>query len=128
LLSSHYLDEIEALADRVIILAGGEVVADGTPFDLLARAAGASTLWLEVTPLPDGLRGAGSGAIDPAHLVPQATFEGRDGSLLRYRTADPTGAIVGLADSLRASGARLDDLRLKRPSLEDVYLQLVGAA
>ena len=57
--------------------------------------------------------------------MPQATFEGRDGSLFRYRTSDPTAAIVGLADSLRASGARLDDLRLKRPSLEDVYLQLV---
>jgi ABC-2 type transport system ATP-binding protein len=128
LLSSHYLDEIETLADRVIILAGGEVVADGTPLDLLARAAGASTLWLQVTPLPSGLRGAGSGAIDPSQLVPQATFEGRDGSLFRYRTVDPTAAIVGLADSLRASGARLDDLRLKRPSLEDVYLQLVGVA
>ena len=117
LISSHYLDEIEALADRVIILAGGRIVADGTPLDLLARAAGASTLWLDV-----------SGAIDPAGLVPQATFEGRDGPLLRYRTADPTAAIVGLADSLRGSGARLEDLRLKRPSLEDVYLQLVGAA
>ena len=116
LLSSHYLDEIEALADRVIILAAGEIVADGSPLDLLARAAGTSTLWLDVT-----------GAIDPSHLVPQATFEGRDGLLFRYRTADPTAAIVGLADSLRASGARLADLRLKRPSLEDVYLQLVGA-
>ena len=116
LISSHYLDEIEALADRVIILAAGEIVADGSPLELLARAAGASTLWLDV-----------SGTIDPSLLVPQATFEGRDGSLFRYRTADPTAAIVGLADSLRASGARLDDLRLKRPSLEDVYLQLVGA-
>jgi ABC-2 type transport system ATP-binding protein len=117
LLSSHYLDEIEALADRVIILSAGTIVADGTPLELLARAAGASTLWLEVT-----------GAIDPSRLVPQATFEGLDGSLFRYRTADPTAAIVGLADSLRTSGARLDDLRLKRPSLEDVYLQLVGVA
>jgi ABC-2 type transport system ATP-binding protein len=116
LLSSHYLDEIEALADRVIILAAGEIVADGTPLDLLARAAGASTLWLDVT-----------GTIDPSRLVPQATYEGLDGSMLRYRTADPTAAIVGLADSLRVSGARLADLRLKRPSLEDVYLQLVGA-
>jgi ABC-2 type transport system ATP-binding protein len=128
LLSSHYLDEIEALADRVIILAAGEIVADGTPLDLLARAAGTSTLWLDVTPPPSGLRGAGTGAIDPSQLVPQATFEGRDGSLFRYRTADPTAAIVGLADSLRASGARLADLRLKRPSLEDVYLQLLGVA
>lgn len=115
LISSHYLDEIEALAERVIILAAGEIVADGSPLELLARAAGASTLWLDV-----------SGTIDPSVLVPQATFEGRDGSLFRYRTVDPTAAIVGLADSLRASGARLDDLRLKRPSLEDVYLQLVG--
>jgi ABC-2 type transport system ATP-binding protein len=116
LISSHYLDEIEALADRVIILASGRIVADGSPLDLLARAAGASTLWLEI-----------AGTVDPTRLVPQATFEGRDGSLMRYRTTDPTAAIVGLADSLRASGARLDDLRLKRPSLEDVYLQLVGA-
>ena len=117
LLSSHYLDEIEALADRVIILSAGAVVADGTPFELLARAAGASTLWLDV-----------SGSIDPAELVPTAAFEGRDGSLLRYRTSDPTAAIVGLADSLRSSGAKLDDLRLKRPSLEDVYLQLIAGA
>jgi hypothetical protein len=68
------------------------------------------------------------GVDDPSQLVPHATFEGRDGSLFRYRTPDPTAAIVGLADSLRISGARLADLRLKRPSLEDVYLQLVGAA
>jgi ABC-2 type transport system ATP-binding protein len=115
LLSSHYLDEIEAMADRVIILSAGLVVADGTPLELVARAAGASTLWLEI-----------NGGGDPSHLVPQATFEGRDGSLLRYRTSDPTAAIVGLADSLRSSGAQLVDLRLKRPSLEDMYLQLIG--
>ncbi len=114
LLSSHYLDEIEMLADRVIILSAGQVAGDGTPLELLARAAGASTLWLEV---------AGGG--DPAYLVPQATFEGRDGSMFRYRTSDPTAAIVGLADALRSSGAQLADLRLKRPSLEDVYLQLI---
>lgn len=115
LISSHYLDEIEALADRVIILSQGEIIADGTPLELLGRAAGASTIWLSVT-----------GAVDAASLLPQSTFDGLDGELFRYRTADPTAAIVGLAESLRTSGARLDDLRLKRPSLEDVYLQLVG--
>ena len=114
LLSSHYLDEIEALADRVIILSAGRIVADGTPLELLARSAGASTLWLEVSGVPD-----------PSRLLPQATFEGRDGAMYRYRTADPTAAIVALADSLRASGAKLADLRLKRPSLEDVYLELI---
>jgi ABC-2 type transport system ATP-binding protein len=117
LISSHYLDEIETLTDRVVILARGAIVADGTPLELLARAAGASTLWLGV-----------GGDVDPLRLVPGAAFEGRDGALLRYRTADPTAAIVGLADSLRASGARLENVRLKRPSLEDVYLQFVGEA
>jgi ABC-2 type transport system ATP-binding protein len=117
LISSHYLDEIEALADRVVILSAGEIVADGTPLELLGRAAGESTIWLAVT-----------GQVDAARLVPQSTFDGLDGGLFRYRTADPTAAIVGLAESLRGSGARLDDLRLKRPSLEDVYMQLVGTA
>jgi len=117
LISSHYLEEIEALADRVVILSAGEVVADGTPLELLAKAAGASTLWLSV-----------HGNVDAERLMPNATFDGLDGNLLRYRTADPTAAILGLADSLRASNARLDDLRLKRPSLEEVYLQLIGAS
>ena len=117
LLSSHYLDEVEALADRVVILSAGQIVADGTPMALLARGAGSSTLWVAI-----------SGPVDAANLVPGATFEGSEGPLFRYRTGDPTAAIVGLAESLRASGARLDDLRLKRPTLEDVYLQLVGPA
>ena len=53
-------------------------------------------------------------------------FEGRHGAMFRYRTADPTAAIVALADSLRDSGAKLADLRLKQPSLEDVYLELIA--
>ena len=114
LLSSHYLDEIEALADRVVILSAGAIVADGTPLELLDRGAGASTLWVAI-----------DGQIDAPSLVAGATFEGHDGPLLRYRTTDSTSAIVGLADTLRASGATLSDLRLKRPSLEDVYLELV---
>ena len=114
LLSSHYLDEIEALADRVIIMSAGQIVADGTPLELLARSAGASTLWLDV-----------SGVDDPSRLLPQAVFEVRDGTMFRYRTADPTTAIVTLADALRSSGAKIADLRLKRPSLEDVYLELI---
>jgi len=117
LLSSHYLDEIEALADRVIILSAGQVVADGTPLELLACGAGASTLWVAV-----------AGSIDPTRLIPGASFEGSDGALLRYSTADSTLAILELAETLRTSGARLEDLRLKRPSLEDVYLELVGPA
>jgi ABC-2 type transport system ATP-binding protein len=117
LLSSHYLDEIEALADRVVILREGEVVADGTPLQLLAQAEGSSTLWIEIDK-----------PIDPENLVPGALFEGRDGRLLRYRTKDSTAAIVGLGASLKSSSASLLDLRLKRPTLEDLYVQLIGVS
>ena len=115
LLSSHYLDEIDALADRVVILRDGEIVADGTPLELLAKAEGASTLWIEI-----------DRPVEPANLVPGARFEGRDGALLRYRTKDSTAAIVGLGASLKSSNARLLDLRLRRPTLEDLYVQLIG--
>ncbi|MEO5761951.1 MAG: ABC transporter ATP-binding protein [Vicinamibacteria bacterium] len=115
LVSSHYLDEIEALADRVVIMRSGEIVADGTPLDLLAKAEGASTLWIEIDK-----------PVDPASLIPGAIFEGRDGALLRYRTKDSTAAIVGLGEALKSSHASLLDLRLKRPSLEDLYIQLIG--
>ena len=115
--SSHYLDEIEALADRVVILRAGEIVADGTPLELLARAEGASTLWIEI-----------DSPIEPENLVPGARFEGRDGALLRYRAKDSTAAIVGLGASLKSSNTTLLDLRLKRPTLEDLYIQLIGEA
>lgn len=119
LVSSHYLDEIEALADRVIILRSGEVVADGTPLELLARAAGRSTFWFSID---------GTEPRDPGAFLAGCAYEGRDGALYRYTTDDPTKAVVNLADALRASGARLLDLRLKRPTLEDLYVQLVGEA
>jgi ABC-2 type transport system ATP-binding protein len=115
LVSSHYLDEIEALADRVVILRAGEIVADGTPLDLLARAQGASTLWIEIDK-----------TVDPVNLVPGALFEGRDGALLRYTTKDSTAAIVGLGAALKSQNLTLLDLRLKRPTLEDLYIQLIG--
>ena len=115
LLSSHYLDEIDALADRVVILRDGEIVADGTPLELLAKAEGASTPWIEI-----------DRPAEPANLVPGARFEGRDGALLRYRTKDSTAAIVGLGASLKSSNARLLDLRMRRPTLEDLYVQLIG--
>jgi ABC-2 type transport system ATP-binding protein len=116
LVSSHYLDEIEALADRVIVIRAGEVVADGSPLDLLSRAHGLSTLWLAV-----------DGTLDPTPLVSVgARHRGRDGIHERFDTPDPTAAVLALGDLLRAQGLTLVDIRMKRPTLEDVYLELVG--
>ncbi len=117
ILTTHYIEEAELLCDRVIVMRAGEVVADGTPFELLQRADGVSTLWIDV-----------SGPFDPAPLTAAgATEQGREGAHYRFATHDPAAAIVALGDMLRGQGLALKDLRMKRPTLEDVYLELVGA-
>ncbi|MEU0558519.1 ABC transporter ATP-binding protein [Dactylosporangium sp. NPDC006015] len=91
LLTTHYLEEAAALADRLAIIAGGRIVAAGTPSTVggLARA--------------------------------QATVTWRDGTgLHEVRTDSPNSVVAALPpDAL--------DLQIRRPSLEDVYLDLIGA-
>jgi len=116
LLTTHYIEEAEALCDRVIMLRSGEIVADGSPFELVVKAGGTSTIWFTV-----------QGDFDPAPLLQTgATPRGREGDYLRFSTPDPTAAILALGEALRSRRATLTDLRMRRPTLEDVYLDLMG--
>jgi len=94
LLTTHYLDEAEALADRLAVLAAGRIVAEGTPATLGGRArAGAVVSWRE------------------------------DGRARTEQVADPTELIRKLV----AADADLSTLTVTRPTLEDTYLDLIGA-
>ena len=115
-LTTHYIEEAEKLCKRVILLRRGTVVADGSPFELIGRAAGLSTLWIEVEGPFD------AGPLEAAGAVAQ----GREGSHLRFSVADPGAVVVALGDLLRAGGGKLVDLRMRRPTLEDVYLEFMG--
>ena len=117
LLSTHYIEEAEKLCDRVILLRAGQVVADGSPARLI-EDAGAAELSIVL-----------AGTFDPAPLLTAgAVAREREGDRQRFTAADPDSATAALAEVLRTPGAKLVDVRMKRPSLEDVYLQLVGDA
>jgi ABC-2 type transport system ATP-binding protein len=116
LLTTHYIEEAEKLCDRVIMIRSGEVVADGSPFELVGRAGGKSTIWIDV-----------EGEMDSAPLlVAGAEDQGRQGNHYKFTTGDPAATIVALGQVLHNQGVTLTDLRMRRPTLEDVYLELMG--
>ena len=116
LLTTHYIEEAETLCDRVVVLAAGRIVADGTPFELLQRASGETTLWI-----------AAEGPFAPEPLLAAGcSLAARENDHWRFTTRNPAAAVVALGDLLRGGECRLTDLRMRRPTLEDVYLELVG--
>ena len=119
LLTTHYLEEAETLADRVVILLGGRVLADGTVSEVRRRFPVGGRLEVR------GLDGLSTVARREAMgLVKGWPVISRSSSWMRLQLTDPFAPeAVGLARSLTALGALAT---LGTPSLEDVYLDLVG--
>ena len=117
LLTTHYMDEAQNLADRVAILAAGRVVAAGTPDSLGGRDEGEAMISFR---LPAGVPLADLPAGLPGRPAPR---EDR----VELRTTEPTSALNLLTGWALARGEELDALTVTRPSLEDVYLQLTSA-
>ena len=118
LLTTHYMDEAEHLADRVGVLADGALAAEGTPAGLMARSAGAVVSFR----LPEGADGA-------ARIL--GGFEGaRDagGGRFELRAEAPTALLHELTGRALAAGLELAELRVERATLEDVYLELTAGA
>jgi ABC-2 type transport system ATP-binding protein len=113
-LTTHYMDEAENLADRIAVIAGGRIVAEGTPQTLGGREQMASRISFT---LPDG--------IGPDDLPLRASAQnGR----VAIESERPLADLKALADWALARGLELPDLDVRQPSLEDVYLQLTGGA
>ena len=117
LLTTHYMDEAQNLADRVAIIVGGRIVAAGTPGSLGGRDEGEAVISFR---LPAGMTLTDLPADLPGRPAPR---EDR----VELRTTEPTGALNVLTSWALARGEELDALTVTRPSLEDVYLQLTGA-
>ena len=115
LLTTHYMDEAEHLADRVGVIVGGEMVAEGTPEDLMASSA-AAVVSFRLPPdhshLLDGVEGA------------RDSGDGR----FEVRTESPTALLHDLTGRALDAGTELAELRVERATLEDVYLDLTSGA
>ena len=116
LLTTHYMDEAQNLADRVAILAAGRIVAEGSPASLGGRDVAEAEISFR---LP-----AGAGLEDLPPLGP-ARPRLDDGRVV-LRTEAPTSALHAVTGWALARGVELEGLALTRPSLEDVYLRLTG--
>jgi ABC-2 type transport system ATP-binding protein len=114
LLTTHYMDEAQHLANRVAVIAGGRFVAEGTPDTLGGRDLAAVHIRFL---LPDGV----SVADLPVAAVPDAAT----GEAI-IETAEPTKILATLTGWAVSRGLELPGLSVTRPSLEDVYLELAG--
>jgi ABC-2 type transport system ATP-binding protein len=114
LLTTHYMDEAEHLADRVAVVVRGRLVALGTPAELGAGQQDAVVSFR----LPAGVA---VGDLPPLGGAPVA-----EGLEWQVRTARPTEALHTLTGWALERGIDVPDLAVRRPSLEDVYLALVG--
>ncbi len=120
-LTTHYLEEADALSDRVAILDHGKVVAGGTPRELKARVAGESVLMRPV------LDGETLGELRASLATEPAVREARlEGDALRLYVDDGARALPQLFSLLEARHVAVDSVSLSQPSLDDVFLEQTG--
>lgn len=118
-LTTQYLDEADQLADNIVVIDRGKVIAEGTPLQLKDRS-GAASLVVTVSRAEE---------VDQAEQILRSRVEevhvDRDA---RRMTApsEGVGALAAIANAFADAGIELDDIGLQRPSLDDVFLGLTG--
>ncbi|MEU4572278.1 ATP-binding cassette domain-containing protein [Nonomuraea sp. NPDC023979] len=112
-LTTHYLDEADSMAERVIVIDGGRVIADGTPERLKNDLAG-DRLTITTRTGRDAAEAARIGGGEA------------DGLTVRVRVANAAAALPGYLRALEAAGIEVATAETARPTLDDVFLSLTG--
>ncbi len=113
-LTTHFMDEAENLADRILILAAGRIVAEGTPETIGGRHTDASVITFT---MPDG-----QGADQLPPLPVPASFQA--GGRAEIVAPEPMPVLYALSSWAVEHDLKIPDISVQRPSLEDVYLRL----
>jgi len=131
LLTTHYMDEAERLCDRLAIVDHGEIIAEGTPSDLIDRLGGHHVVEFQVS------REAGENAngndnnnnnsnLDRWRSLPGVESVRREDSTVCLSVREPHLTIPALLDVVNGDGHQLEHLSTRQASLEDVFVKLTG--
>jgi ABC-2 type transport system ATP-binding protein len=120
LLTTHYMDEAERLCDRLAIIDHGQVIAEGTPADLIDRLGGHHVVEFAVN-------GDSNGATsDTWRTLPGVESVRHDDGLVCLSVREPHLTIPALLDAVENQGSQLLHLTTRQASLEDVFVRLTG--
>jgi ABC-2 type transport system ATP-binding protein len=119
IMTTHYIEEAEKLCDRVAIIDAGQIIASGSPRELQAKSANQAAIEIVLTQ-------PWVGAELPAwpHAIRSALSE--DGRQIKVTSEHPARTLVEMVKWTDLQGIDLDDVRLTRPTLEDVFIELTG--
>jgi len=121
LLTTQYLDEADELADRIVVVDHGLIIANGTSAELKAKVGGAR---LELT--LNGPNADAAAVIRP--LCDGDVHTSHDGRQLRAPVRSGTGLATTIVRTLDRAGITVDDVQVHQPSLDDVFFALTGHA
>ncbi len=128
LLTTQYLDEADQLADRIAVIDGGKVIAEGTPTELKASLGGQRVL---LTLAEAGDTAVAVKALQPfaaGSIIPNGSVSGHEGRLLEVPVIATDGLATEVLRALDAAGVGVSDIAVRSASLDDVFRTLTGRA